>query len=306
MGGYYDLIIIGGGPAGLSAGVYASRAGFKVGIIEATSPGGKLLKTDTVENWPGELSISGVDLAIKFYQHALQFDCTIISDAVSLIEEENGMKKVIGYSDIYTCKAIIIATGTKEKLMGIANEEKFVGRGISYCAVCDGAFYRDKTVAVIGGGNTAVEEALYLSKFAKKIYLFTRREQFRAEQILVDEMKENNKIIHHPNVIVEGIQGQQGKVSAIYLKNVKDDTPCSYMVDGIFPAIGSIPNTDFIKDLGILNEFGYIVTTANMSTSVEGIFAAGDCIDKSLRQIVTATSDGAIAAQAVIAYLQHK
>lgn len=306
MGGYYDLIIIGGGPAGLSAGVYASRAGFKVGIIEATSPGGKLLKTDVVENWPGELSISGVDLAIKFYQHALQFNCTMISDAVSSIEEEDGLKKIIGYSDTYTCKAVIIATGTKEKLMGIADEEKFVGRGISYCAVCDGAFYKDKTVAVIGGGNSAVEEALYLSKFAKKIYLFTRREQFRAEQILVDELKENNKIIHHPNVVVEGIQGQQGKVSAIFLKNVKDDTPCSYMVDGIFPAIGAIPNTDFVKELGILNEYGYVVANETMNTSVEGIFAAGDCIDKTLRQIVTATSDGAIAAQAVIAYLQHK
>lgn len=301
---HYDLIIIGGGPAGVSAAIYASRAGYHVAIIEAGAVGGKMLKSDRIENWPGDVSVSGVDLAIRFLNQVQSLQCDIISDEVKGITIQDDEKIIQGTSEVYQAKAIIIATGTKERLLGIKQEQALVGKGISYCAVCDGAFYKEKCVAVIGSGNSAVEEALYLTKFAKKVYIFTRHEGFKAEAFLVKELKENSKIIHHANVEVEDLQEKDGKVSGIFLKDTIDGSPYTYAVDGVFPAIGVEPNTQAFQRLPICEPYGYIVVNEKMETAIPGIYAAGDCIVKNLRQIVTATADGAIAAQSVIGYLK--
>lgn len=299
----YDVIIIGAGPAGMSGALYASRSGLKTLMLEVSAPGGKLIKTFNIENYPGIKNSSGVDLAMQMFEHSTTFGATYAYGDVKELIDHGSYKEVVCADKSYTSKAVIIASGTREKSMGLQDEEKFVGRGISYCAVCDGALYRDKDVAVIGGGNSALEEALYLTQFVNKLYLVIRRDVFRADQIIQDKIATNSKI----EVIVKHVPKRlltDDKVLGLVLENVDTKEEKVLDVAGIFPYIGALPNTDFVKNLDILDRNGYVITDEHMKTKIDGIYGAGDVIVKGLRQVVTASNDGAVAAQSIYHYLK--
>lgn len=293
----FDLIIIGAGPAGMSAALYGSRAGLSCLLLDASAPGGKLLKTYQIENWPGIKETSGPDLAYQMYEHATSFGCEYAYGDVQQVEAFGELKRVVCTDQTYLAKTVIVATGTKERLLGVPGEQQYLGRGVSYCATCDGAFYKDKIVNVIGGGNTALEEASYLSKFAKRVNLITRRDVFRAELQVQKEIENNPKIVHQKNFIAKEILGDGQHVTSMILENTVDHTPCQLSCDGVFPCIGADPATGFLAQLPVLDAYGFVQVNAHMETAVKGLYAAGDCIAKPLRQVVTATSDGAIAAQ---------
>lgn len=302
----YDVAIIGAGPAGMTAAVYASRAGLKTAMIEMAAPGGKMIKTNEIQNWPGMTQVSGADLALQMYQHtaALQVDY-LYGDVQSITNEP---VKAIHCADgtIYYGKTVIVATGTQERLLGIPNEKELTGRGVSYCAVCDAAFFKGVPVAVIGGGNAALEEALYLTQFASEVLIIIRRTEFRAEPIVQKAIEKNSKITvikaHTPVAILE----QAGKVSGLRIRNVESGVEQDLDVKAVFPYIGADPATGFVRDLGICDDNGYIPVNERMETTCAGILAAGDVTRKPLRQIVTAASDGAIAAQQAFHLLQEE
>ena len=294
----YDVIIVGGGPSGMSAAIYASRARLKTLLIEKAGCGGQIAITDHLENYPGfEEGINGFDLAMKMEKQARTFGCEISYGEVSCIETEDGIKKII-LSDKkeYFTKTIIIASGANFKKLGVEGEETFIGKGVSYCATCDGPFFRNKEIAVVGGGDSALQEALYLTKFATKVNLIHRRDQFRAAKILQEKVFAEKKINIIFDSVVEKISGNLS-VEQLTLKNVKNGISSQLSVNGVFVFVGWLPNTKFLENSNIkLNEAGYIVTDDNMNTSVQGIFACGDVRQKILRQVVTAAGDGAIAA----------
>lgn len=301
----YDLIIIGSGPAGMTAAIYACRAGLSVLIIELGAPGGKLIKTNAIENYPSVIKMQGADLAYAMYEHMNNFKVENIFDEVVEVADKEVYKKVTCKNAYYLSKTVIIATGTKERLLNIDGEKQFVGKGVSYCAVCDGFFFKDKTVCVIGGGNSALEEALYLSELAAKVYIVIRRDSFRADAIVCDKVKNNPKIeVIYKHVPVK-INGDD-KVYEIILEDVENKNHTSLKVEGIFPYIGADPCTEFVSKLDILDKNNYIVTNAKMETKIPGIYGAGDCIVKDLRQVITACSDGAIAAQSAYHYIKDK
>lgn len=290
-----DFAIIGCGPSGMAAALYASRAGLDTVIIEAGAPGGKLMKTDMVENYPGIPAIPGPDLGIAMYQQALQYGAKYKAGYVESVTPDLEINLKNG--DIYKCKAILVATGTKEKLLNIPGEQDALQHGESFCAVCDGAFFRGKDVVVIGGGNSALGESLFLTQFVNKVTIVIRRDQFRAESKLQDEIRENPKIeVITDNVPVEVLL-EGGSVSGVVLENVKTGDKMTVPCSGLFPYIGATPETEFVQNLGITDDKGYIKVDLDMKTEIPGLFAAGDCIDKTLRQIVTAAGDGALAAQ---------
>lgn len=299
----YDVIIIGSGPAGLAAAIYATRANLKTLIIEAEAPGGKLLKTYEIENYPGISKIAGVDLAMKMMEHSSLFGAKTEYGTVNNIEDHKDYKKVVLANKEITCKAVIVATGTKERMLDLPHANELIGKGISYCAVCDGAFYKNKEVVVIGGGNSALEEAIYLTKLVDKVTIIIRRDQFRADDLVVDHVKENPKIEIITKSIPHNIITKDNKVAGLEIKNVDTDEISLVKCEGIFPYIGADPATSFLKDFNILDENGYVIVNENMETAIEGIYAAGDVIKKQLRQVVTATNDGAIAANSVSRYL---
>jgi thioredoxin reductase (NADPH) len=294
----YDVIIVGGGPSGMSAAIYASRARLKTLLIEKAGCGGQIAITDHLENYPGfEEGINGFDLAMKMEKQARTFGCEISYGEVSCIETEDAIKKII-LSDKkeYFTKTIIIASGANFKKLGVEGEETFIGKGVSYCATCDGPFFRNKEIAVVGGGDSALQEALYLTKFATKVNLIHRRDQFRAAKILQEKVFAEKKINIIFDSVVEKISGNLS-VEQLTLKNVKNGISSQLSVNGVFVFVGWLPNTKFLENSNIkLNEAGYIVTDDNMNTSVQGIFACGDVRQKILRQVVTAAGDGAIAA----------
>ena len=294
----YDVIIVGGGPSGMSAAIYASRARLKTLLIEKAGCGGQIAITDHLENYPGfEEGINGFDLAMKMEKQARTFGCEISYGEVSCIETEDAIKKII-LSDKkeYFTKTIIIASGANFKKLGVEGEETFIGKGVSYCATCDGPFFRNKEIAVVGGGDSALQEALYLTKFATKVNLIHRRDQFRAAKILQEKVFAEKKINIIFDSVVEKISGNLS-VEQLTLKNVKNGISSQLSVNGVFVFEGWLPNTKFLENSNIkLNEAGYIVTDDNMNTSVQGIFACGDVRQKILRQVVTAAGDGAIAA----------
>lgn len=293
----YDLIIIGAGPAGMTALVYATRAGLKAAMLEKDAPGGKLVKTNEIQNWPGIKETSGVDLALKFFDHATSFGGEYLYGDVSEIIDNGDIKVVKTTDGEYHCKAVIVATGTKERLLNIPNEQRLTGKGVSYCAVCDGSFYRNKEVCVIGGGNSALEEALYLTEFASKVKIVIRRDVFRAEPIIQKHVLDNPKIEIITKHIPVEIVGENN-VEQIVLKNVETEELMTVDTSAVFPYIGLDPNTSFL-DNKVLDSKGYIKVNEKMETEISGIYGAGDVIVKSLRQVVTATNDGAIAAQNV-------
>lgn len=297
----YDLIIIGAGPAGMSAAVYASRSGLNTLILDGGAPGGKLNLTADIENYPGEKEIAGPELAYQMFEHATKFGAVYEYGMVQKINDLNDHKEVITEENTYETKAVLIATGTKERKMNIPGEEEMTGRGVSYCAVCDGAFFTDEEVAVIGGGNSALEEAMYLTKFASTVHLIVRRDVFRADKIVQDKLKENDKVkVHFLKKPVEvQIDEENNKVKGLVLEDSNTKEQSVLEVTGIFPFVGADPVTSFATGLGILDEHGYVLTNEDMATSCPGIYAAGDVRKKFLRQVVTATNDGAIAAQAI-------
>lgn len=299
----YDLIIIGAGPAGLSACLYASRAGLEVLLLEAGAPGGKLNVSAEIENWPGSKKMAGPELAYQMYEHALLFGGKHEYGEVTNVIDKGEYKEVVTNDTTYQGKTVLIATGTKERKMGLEQEDELTGRGVSYCAVCDGPFFKEEEVAVIGGGNSALEEAVYLTKFASKVHLIVRRDVFRADKIVQEHVLSNEKIEVHFLRKPHHLVAKDNKIDAIGLENSKTGEIEELPVKGIFPFVGLDPITDFVKELGITDENGYIETDESMATKVEGIYAAGDVRKKVLRQVVTATNDGAIAGQVISQYV---
>ena len=301
----FDVVIIGAGPAGMTAAVYTSRANLSTLMIERGIPGGQMANTEEVENYPGFDHILGPELSTKMFEHAKKFGAEYAYGDVTEIIDGEQYKTIISGKKQYKTRAIILSTGAEWKKMGIPGESELGGRGVSYCAVCDGAFFKNKNLIVVGGGDSAVEEGVYLTRFANKVTIVHRRDQLRAQKILQDRAFANEKIDFIWNSTVKEIHEKDGKVGSVTLVSTVDGTEKVVETDGVFIYIGMVPLTAPFKNLGIVNEAGYIVTNEKMETSVAGIFAAGDVRDKTLRQIVTATGDGSIAAQAVQHYVEE-
>lgn len=300
----YDVIIAGAGPAGMTAALYASRANLDTLMIERGIPGGQMADTEDVENYPGFEHILGADLSNNMFEHAKKFGAEYGYGDIKEVIDHGDYKTVIAGKKEYNTKALIITTGAQFKKLGIPGETELAGRGVSYCAVCDGAFFKKKNLVVIGGGDSAVEEGIYLTRFADKVTIVHRRDELRAQKIIQDRAFDNEKIDFIWDTIVETINGPDGKVSSVSLENRKTGEKYEHDIDGVFVYIGMVPLSEPFISLGITDEEGYIPTNESMETSVKGIFAAGDIREKGLRQIVTATGDGSIAAEAAIKYIE--
>ena len=304
---HYDLLIVGGGAAGLTAAVYARRAGLKTLVLESFAPGGKLIKTFELENWPGIKNVNGSVLAYDIYEQAMALGTVYLYEKVAALAIEGELKKVLCESGAeFTATAVIVATGTVERLLYIPGEQEMIGRGISFCAVCDAAFYRNKPVIIVGAGNAAFEESLYLAEFASKVTILARRDVISAEQITQD------KVARHPKIEVltwrvpQEVLVENERVAGLKVLNKETGAMENMVAKGVFPYIGADPVTDFCKDLGITNAKGYLVVNNDMSTAIAGVYGAGDVCDKVLRQVVTATNDGAIAAQSALHYIRNR
>lgn len=300
----YDLVIIGAGPAGLTAGIYAARARMNVLLLEKAVPGGQILITDWIENYPGfPEGISGYDLSEKMKTQAEDLGLKIETAEVHSLNLSPDLKEIVLKDRSITAKSLIIASGASPRNLGIG-EDKFFGKGVSFCATCDAPFFRDKTVVAVGGGDTAVQEAIFLTKFAKKVYLVHRRDELRAEKILQERAFENDKIEFVWDSIATGIDGFFG-VEGVKVKNLKTNEEQTLKADGCFIWIGILPNTSFLNDTLKTDEFGFIAADASMQTSIPGVFAAGDVRDTPLRQIATAVGDAAIAAVSAEHFIEN-
>ncbi|SOC43057.1 thioredoxin-disulfide reductase [Ureibacillus acetophenoni] len=300
----YDVAIIGAGPAGMTAAVYTSRANLSTIMLERGVPGGQIANTEEVENYPGYEKILGPDLSNKMFEHAKKFGAKYAYGDIKEIIDNGNYNIIKSENKEIKARAIIIATGAEYKKLGVPGESELGGRGVSYCAVCDGAFFKQRELLVIGGGDSAVEEGVFLTRYASKVTIVHRRDKLRAQKILQDRAFINEKIDFIWNHTVKEIHEENGKVSSVTLVNTEDGTEQQIKADGIFVYVGMVPLTKPFTNLGILNERGYIVTNEKMETNIPGIFAAGDVREKSLRQIVTATNDGSIAAQSVQQYVE--
>ncbi|WP_335871614.1 thioredoxin-disulfide reductase [Bacillus sp. 2205SS5-2] len=301
----YDVIIIGAGPAGMTAAVYTSRANLSTLMIERGIPGGQMANTEDVENYPGFDHILGPDLSNKMFEHAKKFGAEYAYGDIKEIVDGEEYKLVKAGSKEYKAHAVIITTGAEYKKIGVPGEKELGGRGVSYCAVCDGAFFKGKDLVVIGGGDSAVEEGVYLTRFANKVTIVHRRDELRAQKILQDRAFQNDKIDFIWNHTIQEINDKDGKVGSVTLVSTENGEKTEFPAQGVFIYIGMDPLTKPFINLGITNEFGYIETNGRMETKVDGIFAAGDVREKTLRQIVTATGDGSIAAQSVQHYIEE-
>jgi thioredoxin reductase (NADPH) len=303
----YDLIIVGGGPGGLTAGIYAMRAALKTALIEMGLPGGQMNNSDSVENWPGDEFITGADLALKFSQHAQSYGLDIIAQEAVAIEpglDIHALKLANG--DHLSTHAIILATGGSPRRLNIPGENEHYGKGVSYCAVCDGFFFRDKTVVVVGGGDTAAEESLYLAKLAKQVYLVHRRDALRAGALLQQRVKAECKIEILWNSLVTEIRADDQGVSAVELQNTQTNEKSKLAADGVFIFIGFEPNNKLVPAGTKMNANGYVVTDEKCETNVPGIYVIGDLREKYFRQIVISASDGATAALAAAHYVETR
>ena len=296
----YDIIIVGGGPAGLAAAIYAARALKKVLLIEKATFGGQITQAVNVENYPGFETIGGMELGERMYDQAKKLGMESIYGEVSNIQKDATTFTVFVGSKEYQSKALIYATGASPRKLGVVNEEQLLGSGISYCATCDGAFFKDKTVCVVGGGNTAIDDALYLSNLCKKVYLIHRRDGFRGEPVKVTLLKEKENVEFILNATVQEVLGTD-RVEAVLLNENNQERKLD--VDGVFVAIGHEPNTKILEDFIPLTPNGYIITNLQLETAVAGFYAAGDVREKQVRQLTTAANDGTIAAIMACEYL---
>lgn len=300
----YDVIVIGAGPGGMTGALYASRANLSVLMLDRGIYGGQMNNTAAIENYPGFKSVLGPDLAKDMYEGSTQFGAEYAYGSVTAIEDHGDHKIVKTDDGDYETKAVIVATGSEYKKLGVPGEDKFGGRGVSYCAVCDGAFFKNREVVVIGGGDSAVEEGLYLAGLASKVTIIHRRDQLRAQKILQDRAFANDKIEFVWNTNVTEILGDDMKVTGVATKNNQTGETGDIAASGVFIYVGTLPMTDAFTDLGITDDAGWIKTNDHMATAVPGIFAIGDVRQKDLRQITTAVGDGGIAGQAVFSYLE--
>ncbi|MCP3761143.1 thioredoxin-disulfide reductase [Domibacillus sp. A3M-37] len=301
----YDVIIIGAGPAGMTAAVYTSRANLSTLMIERGVPGGQMANTEEVENYPGYEHILGPELSTKMFDHAKKFGAEYAYGDIKSITEGKEYKTINAGSKQYKARAIIITTGAQYKKIGVQGENELGGRGVSYCAVCDGAFFKEKDLVVVGGGDSAVEEGVYLTRFAKKVTIVHRRDELRAQKILQDRAFANDKVDFIWSHTLKEIKEKDGKVGSVTLISTENGEEREFPADGVFIYIGMVPLTKPFLDLGITNDEGYIVTNEKMETKIPGIYAAGDVREKMLRQIVTATGDGSIAAQAAQHFIEE-
>lgn len=296
-----DIIIVGAGPAGLTAAIYARRAAKSVTVFEANMYGGQIVNTPDIENYPVEAHISGFDFATKLYNQAKGLGAAVKTERVLSIESDGSLKKVKTSKGEYLAKAVIIATGSKNRVLGLENEKKLIGRGVSYCATCDGSFFRNKSVAVVGGGNTALEDALYLADICEKVYLIHRRDSFRGDEATVSRLKERENIVFVLNSRVTALNAG-ARLESI---EVTDNTgsASTLEVSGVFVAVGREPENSDFANLIELDGAGYAIAGEDCATATPGVFVAGDNRTKAVRQLVTAASDGAVAATAAVKYI---
>ncbi len=299
----WDIVIVGAGPGGLCAGLYGARANRKTVCIEKLMPGGEIVNTEWVEDYPGFEMIGGAELAMKFEQHARKFGLEIVTDNVTEIYSDGRHKIVKGDDDEYRARAVIVATGGNPRRLGVPGEEELAGKGVSYCALCDGAFFKNEIIAVAGGGDAAVEEAGFLTKFAKKVYIIHRRDQLRAQKIIQDRAFKNEKIEFVWDSVVEKINGGS-KVESVTIKNVKTGEVKDLAVGAVFPLVGFVPNSNIFREAINRDETGYIITNEYMETSVKGIWAIGDVRRQLCKQITNAVGDGTTATVAAEKYLE--
>ena len=297
----YDIIVIGAGPAGLTAAIYARRAEKSVLVLEKETFGGQITHSPKVENYPGFLQMSGNEFAEKLIEQALHLEAEIELDEAKAIEDHGDFKRVVCENGSFDGKTVILATGSKHRQLGVARENEFVGAGVSYCAVCDGAFYRDKTVAVIGGGNTALQEAVMLSDLCTRVTLVQNLAFFTGEQKLLDQLKQKDNVSFITSCVVDALNGED-ELTGVTIRNTETGETQDLTVDGIFVAIGQVPENEPFKAVVPLNEWGYIISDESCAMG-KGVFVAGDCRTKQVRQIATAISDGAVAAVAACRYL---
>ena len=302
----YDLVIIGGGPAGLTAGLYAARAKLNVIMIEKVVPGGQILVSDWIENYPGfPEGLSGSDLVFKMTEQTKKFGLNIENGEVISLDLENRVKKVILSDKTIKTHAIIIATGASPRKLGVPGEDIFYGKGVSFCATCDGPFFKDSVIAAVGGGDTAIQESIFLTKFAKKVYLIHRRDKLRATKILQERLFANDKIEVIWDSVVTEIKGGLTNVDKVVIKNLRSGKTDDLKVDGCFIWVGINPNTEFLKDVVKLDQQGFVIADSSMQTSVPGVFAAGDVRNTPLRQVATAVGDAAIASFSAEHYIEN-
>jgi thioredoxin reductase (NADPH) len=299
----HDVIIIGGGPAGYTAALYSARAGLDTLVLERMTAGGQMATTDSMENYPGfEEPINGSELALKMERQARRFGAVVMFDAVTELTLDSEVKIVRTENNSHQCKSVILCMGASPKTLGLPKEDLFRGSGISYCAVCDGALFKGRTVAVVGGGDTAAEDALYLSRFCPKVYLIHRRDKLRASRNLQKELFNNKKVEFLWSSVIDEIVGQYG-VEGIRVRDLNTGKTKGLEAEGLFVAIGAAPNTTLVKGKLTLDDKGYILTDDKMQTNIPGVYAAGDIRSKYLRQVITAASDGAIAAYSAEHYI---
>ena len=301
----YDIIIVGGGPAGLTAALYAGRFGLSVSVFEKTFAGGQAGFASEIANYPGfPDGISGMDLSLKLEAHAKQFGAQFLNQEITDFDLSGDPKQVTTAKGTYACKSLILATGSTARKLGVSGEDRLLGRGVSYCATCDGAFFKEKDVAVIGGGDTALSDAVFLSQYCNTVYLIHRRDTFRGTNVVQEKAKsiQNINIIYHH--VLSTIKSDE-TVTGIEIEDVINHDKTSLDVSGIFIAIGTTPNTDHLKDVLPLTQEGYIQTDQFMQVGIPGVYAAGDVREKPLRQVITAAADGAIAAYQASIYIQQ-
>ncbi|MDG3131587.1 thioredoxin-disulfide reductase [Streptococcus suis] len=299
----YDTVVIGAGPAGMTAALYAGRSNLKVALLERGVYGGQMNNTAEIENYPGYEHVSGPDLAEKMFEPLEKFGVEHIFGTLVRIEEEGSIKRIITEDGVLETKTVILAMGAKHRLLGVPGEDTYNSRGVSYCAVCDGAFFRGQRLLVVGGGDSAVEEALFLTQFAESVTIIHRRDQLRAQKVIQDRAFAHEKINFIWDSVVETINGDDMRVQGVTIRNVKTDEVSEFAVGGIFIYVGLDPLSESVSDLGITDEAGWIITNEKMETKRLGIYAIGDIRQNQLRQIATAVGNGAVAGQEVYHYV---
>lgn len=299
----FDVVIVGGGPGGLTAGMYSARAELNTVCLEKLMPGGQIANTELVEDYPGFESIAGHELAKKIENHALKFGLKIEYDNINKIKLDGKYKIVEGDQDTYKAKAVIVGTGGQPRLLNVPGEKEYSGKGVSYCAICDGAFFKGEVIAVAGGGDVAVEEGIFLTKFGSKVYIIHRRDELRAQKIIQKRAFENPKIEFIWDTVVTRVNGSD-KIESIDLKNVKTSATGNLKVGALFPFIGFVPNSNLFDFEVDKDEAGYIITDTNMQTKVEGVYAIGDVRKQLCKQVTNAVGDGTTAAVAADKYIE--